>query len=158
MGSSEIIFRKMNFDDIKSVAEIEFKTFSLPWRLEDFWHEVINQDSESIVGELDGKVIAYACAWLSFNEADVANIAVEENFRGCGIGKKLFAELLNRVKLRGVKAVTLEVRVSNIAAIKLYESFGMRGVGVRKNYYCNPEEDALIMWNFELGERYSEQN
>jgi len=153
MGSSEIIFRKMTIDDAPTVAEIEFNTFSLPWKLEDFWHEVINKDSESIVAELDGQVIAYACAWLSFNEADVANIAVAENFRGRGIGKKLFAELLNRVKLRGVKGVTLEVRVSNVAAIKLYESFGLKSVGVRKKYYCNPEEDALIMWNFELGDK-----
>ena len=146
MGSSEIIFRKMTIDDAPTVAEIEFKTFSLPWKLEDFWHEVINKDSESIVAELDGQIIAYACAWISFNEADIANIAVAENFRGRGIGKKLFAELLRRVKLRGVNAVTLEVRVSNVAAIKLYESFGLKSVGVRKKYYCNPEEDALIMW------------
>ena len=143
-------FRKMTFDDVKAVADIEFRSFSLPWDLEDFWHEVINKDSESIVGELDGKVIAYACAWLSFDEADIANIAVDENFRGQGIGRKLFAELLNRIKLRGVKSVTLEVRVSNIAAINLYESFGFKGVGTRKKYYCSPEEDALIMWNFEL--------
>ena len=146
MGSAEIIFRKMTIDDAPKVADIEFKTFSLPWKLEDFWHEVINKDSESIVAELDGQVIAYACAWISFNQADVANIAVAENFRGRGIGKKLFAELLRLLKLRGVKAVTLEVRVSNVAAIKLYEGFGLKSVGVRKKYYCNPEEDALIMW------------
>ena len=143
---SQIIFRKMTADDVETVAEIEFKSFSLPWTLEDFWHEVLNKDSESIVAEIDGKVVAYACVWISFDEADVANIAVAENFRGQGIGKKLFAEILRRVKLRGVNALTLEVRVSNTAAIKLYESFGLRSVGVRKKYYCNPEEDALIMW------------
>ena len=152
MGSSEIIFRKMTIEDADAVADIEFKTFSLPWKLEDFWHETVNKDSESIVAELDGQVIAYACAWISFNEADVANFAVDENFRGRGIGKKLFAELLRRVKLRDVKAVTLEVRVSNIAAIKLYESFGLRSVGRRKGYY-EDGEDALIMWNFELGDK-----
>ncbi|MBQ6976260.1 MAG: ribosomal protein S18-alanine N-acetyltransferase [Selenomonadaceae bacterium] len=143
---SQIIFRKMTADDVETVAEIEFKSFSLPWTLEDFWHEVLNKDSESIVAEIDGKVVAYACVWISFDEADVANIAVAENFRGQGIGKKIFAEILRRVKLRGVNALTLEVRVSNTAAIKLYESFGLRSVGVRKKYYCNPEEDALIMW------------
>lgn len=143
---SQIIFRKMTADDVETVAEIEFKSFSLPWTLEDFWHEVLNKDSESIVAEIDGQVVAYACVWISFDEADVANIAVAENFRGQGIGKKLFAEIIRRVKLRGVNALTLEVRVSNTAAIKLYESFGLRSVGVRKKYYCNPEEDALIMW------------
>ena len=147
---SQIIFRKMTADDVQTVAEIEFKSFSLPWTLEDFWHEVLNKDSESIVAEIDGQVVAYACVWISFDEADVANIAVAENFRGQGIGKKLFAEIIRRVKLRGVNALTLEVRVSNTAAIKLYESFGMRSVGVRKKYYCNPEEDALIMWLLDL--------
>ena len=147
---SQIIFRKMTADDVETVAEIEFKSFSLPWTLEDFWHEVLNKDSESIVAEIDGKVVAYACVWISFDEADVANIAVAENFRGQGIGKKIFAEILRRVKLRGVNALTLEVRVSNTAAIKLYESFGLRSVGVRKKYYCNPEEDALIMWLLDL--------
>lgn len=147
---SQIIFRKMTADDVETVAEIEFKSFSLPWTLEDFWHEVLNKDSESIVAEIDGQVVAYACVWISFDEADVANIAVAENFRGQGIGKKLFAEIIRRVKLRGVNAITLEVRVSNTAAIKLYESFGLRSVGVRKKYYCNPEEDALIMWLLDL--------
>ena len=147
---SQIIFRKMTADDVQTVAEIEFKSFSLPWTLEDFWHEVLNKDSESIVAEIDGQVVAYACVWISFDEADVANIAVTENFRGQGIGKKLFAEIIRRVKLRGVNALTLEVRVSNTAAIKLYESFGLRSVGVRKKYYCNPEEDALIMWLLDL--------
>ena len=76
MGSAEIICRKMTIEDAAAVADIEFKTFSLPWKLEDFWHETVNKDSESIVAELDGKVIAYACAWISFNEASVANFAV----------------------------------------------------------------------------------
>ena len=147
--ASQITFRKMTVDDVETVAAIEFKSFSLPWTLEDFWYETIRKDSISIVGEIDGQIVAYACAWISFDEADVANIAVAENFRGHGIGTKLFAEIIRRVKLRGVTALTLEVRVSNTAAIKLYENFGLRSVGRRKGYY-EDGEDALIMWNTNL--------
>lgn len=147
--TSQVTFRKMTVKDVDAVAEIEFNSFSLPWTLEDFWYETVRNDSESIVVELDGKIVAYACAWISYGDADVANIAVEKSYRGQGIGGKLFAEIIRRVKLRGVHGVTLEVRVSNTAAIKLYEKFGLRGVGVRKGYY-EDGEDALIMWNTEI--------
>jgi len=150
MGQTpQVIFRKMTVKDVDAVAKIEFNSFDLPWTLEDFWYETVRNDSESIVAELDGKIVAYACAWISYGDADVANIAVEKNYRGQGIGAKLFAEIIRRVKLRGVHGVTLEVRVSNTAAIKLYEKFGLRGVGVRKGYY-EDGEDALIMWNTEI--------
>ena len=150
MGQTpQVTFRKMTVKDVDAVAEIEFASFNLPWTLEDFWYETVRKDSESIVGEIDGKIVAYACAWISFGDADVANIAVEKNYRGQGIGSKLFAEIIRRIKLRDVHGVTLEVRVSNTAAIRLYEKFGLRGVGVRKGYY-EDGEDALIMWNTHL--------
>ena len=150
MGQApQLTFRKMTMDDVETVATIEFESFSLPWTLEDFWYETIRKDSISIVAELDGQIVAYACVWISFDEADVANIAVDEKFRGLGIGTKLFAEIIRQVKLRGVNAITLEVRVSNTAAIKLYENFGLKSVGRRKGYY-EDGEDALIMWNTKL--------
>ena len=147
--TSQITFREMTVDDVESVEEIESESFSLPWTLMDFFYEVWRDDSIALVGEVDGKIAAYACVWISFEEADVANIAVKKIFRGQGIGKKLFAEIIRRVKLRGVTALTLEVRVSNVAAINLYESFGLRSVGRRKGYY-EDGEDALIMWNTNL--------
>ena len=150
MGQTpQVTFRKMTVKDVFDVAEIEFNSFNLPWTLEDFWYETVRKDSESVVGEIEGKIVAYACVWISFGEADVANIAVEKNYRGKGIGTKLFAEIIRRIKLRGVNGITLEVRVSNTAAIKLYEKFGLRGVGVRKGYY-EDGEDALIMWNTKI--------
>ena len=92
MGQApQLTFRKMTMDDVETVATIEFESFSLPWTLEDFWYETIRKDSISIVAELDGQIVAYACVWISFDEADVANIAVDEKFRGLGIGTKLFA-------------------------------------------------------------------
>lgn len=148
MGETpKITFRKMTADDADAVAEIEIKSFSMPWKREDFFREANRDFAEYIVGEFDEKIVAYAGAWISFNEAEVMNVAVDENFRGLGIGKKIFAELIRVCKIRGATAITLEVRPSNSAAIKLYENFGLKSVGRRKNYYDNPTEDALIMWN-----------
>lgn len=151
MGKTpEITFRKMTANDADAVAEIELKTFSMPWKREDFFRELNKNFAEYIVGEIDEKIVAYAGAWISFNEAEVMNVAVDENFRGLGIGKKLFAELIKICKIRGATAITLEVRPSNTPAIKIYENFGLKSVGRRKNYYDNPTEDALIMWNTDL--------
>ena len=149
-ASAEIIIRKMIADDSEEVAALESKIFSMPWKRDDFWRMAENKNAAYIVGVLDDKIIAYAGAWLAFSDAEVMNIAVDENFRGNGFGKKIFAALIKICIERGATAITLEVRASNIAAIKLYESFGLKSVGVRKNYYDNPTEDALIMWNTKL--------
>ena len=151
MGETPAItFRKMTPEDAKQVAEIDFKSFSLPWKMEDYWKYSQEKNIEAVVGEIDKKIVAYAAAFVSFEEAEVFKIAVTPKLRGQGLGTKIFAELIKAVKLRGAKAITLEVRPSNIAAVKLYESFGLKSVGRRKNYYVNPTEDALIMWNTKI--------
>ena len=142
-----ITFRKMTADDADAVSELEAKCFAMPWSRADFFREVKNELAEYIVGELDKKIVAYAGAWVSFNQAEVMHIAVEPEFRGRGVGTILFGELIAAVKNRGATSITLEVRPSNKAAIKLYENFGLRSVGRRKNYYRDNDEDALIMWN-----------
>lgn len=137
--------------DADAVSEIEIKSFALPWKRDTFFEVVQRKNTAYIVGELDKKIIAYAGAWLSFNEAEVMSVAVLAEYRGRGIGKKLFSELLKLCKERGANAVTLEVRPSNVAAIKIYESFGLKSVGRRPKYYIDNGEDALIMWNTDLG-------
>ena len=144
----KLTFRAMIQDDADAVAAIESKSFVMPWSREDFWHEAKNELATYI--ELDGKIIAYAGAWVSFNQAEVMSVAVKPEYRGQGIGTLLFGELIKAVKLRGATAITLEVRPSNTAAIKLYESFGLKSVGRRKGYYLDNGEDALIMWNTKL--------
>ena len=145
-----LTFRAMTRDDADAVAAIEAKCFAMPWKREDFWREATNELATYIVGELDGKIVAYAGAWVSFNQAEVMNVAVEPELRGQGIGTILFGELIKAVKERGATSITLEVRPSNTAAIKLYESFGLHSVGRRKGYYVDNGEDALIMWNTRL--------
>ena len=145
-----IIFRKMISDDAEAVAALELKCFAMPWSRADFLRENKNELAEYVVGELDKKIVAYAGAWVSFDQAEVMHIAVEPSLRGQGIGTLIFGELIKAVKERGATSITLEVRPSNIAAIKLYENFGLKSVGRRKNYYLDNNEDALIMWNTKL--------
>lgn len=147
---AEIIFRAMTPADADAVSEIEIKSFALPWRRDTFYEVVQRENTAYVVGEFDGKIIAYAGAWLAFNEAEVMSVAVAPEFRGRGFGRKLFAELIRVCKERGANAITLEVRPSNAAAIKIYESFGLKSVGRRPKYYVDNGEDALIMWNTNL--------
>lgn len=147
---AQLTFRPMTQDDADAIAELEEKSFAMPWSREDFWHEAQNELAAYIVCELDGKIVAYAGAWVSFNQAEVMSVAVEPSLRGKGIGTILFGKLIEEVKLRGATAITLEVRPSNTAAIKLYESFGLKSVGRRRGYYIDNGEDALIMWNTKL--------
>ena len=145
-----ITFRKMTKDDADAVAELELKCFSMPWSRADFLRENNNELAEYVIGELDKKIVAYAGAWVSFDQAEVMHIAVEPKLRGQGIGTLIFGELIKAVKKRGATSITLEVRPSNTAAIKLYENFGLKSVGRRKGYYLDNNEDALIMWNTKL--------
>lgn len=146
----EITCRKMTPEDAEAVAEIDFKSFSTPWKMTDYWRYAQEKNIAACVAEIDKKIVAYAAAFVSIDDAEVFKIAVTPELRGLGIGKKIFAELIRAVLLRGVNALTLEVRPSNKAAVKLYESFGLKSVGRRKNYYTNPTEDALIMWQTKL--------
>ena len=147
MSSPMLEFRKMLASDAEEIAAIEEMTFAMPWSRKDFWAEAVNENAIYVVGTIDNKVVAYAGAWISFEDAQVTNVAVHPDYRGQGIGANLFARLIEEVKKRGVTAITLEVRPSNEAAIRLYESFGLKSVGRRKGYYLDNGEDALIMWN-----------
>ena len=99
-----------------------------------------------LVAELDGEIAGYCGCYQSLEEAEITNIAVRRQLRGHGIGRRLLMELMRLGKEQGAFAYTLEVRVSNQAAIHLYESLGFVSFGIRKNFYEKPREDAMIMW------------
>lgn len=152
MGEAALEFREMTTDDLDRITEIEEKSFALPWSRNLFQEEADNENAHYIVGLLEKKIVAYAGAWVSveYGEAEVMSVAVEPEYRGRGIGTRLFARLIEEVKRFGATAITLEVRPSNEAAIKLYEKFGLRSVGRRPHYYIDNDEDALIMWNTKI--------
>ena len=130
---SKLIIRQMEEKDIPQVYAIEKETFSMPW-------------SKKAFAELEGEIAGYCGCYQSLEEAEITNVAVKRQLRGHGIGRRLLEELMRIGKERGAFAYTLEVRVSNQAAIHLYEKLGFISFGIRKNFYEKPKEDAMIMW------------
>lgn len=143
----KIELRKMSPDDIDEVYEIEKMSFVTPWSRESFEMEMFNNNmARYVVAEVDGKVVAYGGMWMVLDEAHITNIAVHPDYRGQKIGEKIVQELLQTARENKAARITLEVRVSNQAARNLYKKLGFEDCGIRKGYYADTGEDAVIMW------------
>lgn len=142
----ECNIRRMTLMDVDAVAAIEAATFPTPWSRQSFEQEITrNVAARYLVAMLDGQVIGYAGAWIILDESHITNIAIAEAFRGHGYGRTLTRALLQYLSNLGAAYATLEVRKSNIRAQHLYTSLGFQPVGVRKRYYEDNREDALLM-------------
>ena len=142
---SGVIIRRMTLNDVDGVHAIEEATFPRPWTREDFVKELTkNVCARYLVAEDAGQIIGFAGAWIVLDEAHVTNIAVTESRRGEGIGRRLTEALMRYAADLGVVYATLEVRRSNETAQRLYRSVGFEYVGVRKRYYEDNGEDALL--------------
>ncbi|WP_127538153.1 ribosomal protein S18-alanine N-acetyltransferase [Paenibacillus illinoisensis] len=140
-------FRLMTLNDIPDVMVIEHEAFTMPWTEEAFRNELTNNHfAKYMVMELDGRAIGYAGMWTIMDEAHITNIAVREAYRGRKLGEKLLDELMRTAAYLGMERMTLEVRVSNLVAQRLYEKKGFESAGLRKGYYSDNQEDAMIMW------------
>ncbi|NLY66807.1 MAG: ribosomal protein S18-alanine N-acetyltransferase [Tissierellia bacterium] len=143
----KVIIREMQEKDLDRVMEIEKKAFSPPWTREAFLLELTkNLLAKYIVAEVDGLVVGYGGVWLIIDEGHVTNIAVDEKYRNMGIGSKIMEGLIQLCIDRNIASMTLEVRKSNEAAKALYKKFGFKEYGIRKGYYQDNNEDAIIMW------------
>jgi len=137
--------RRMTLQDVPAVHAIELKTFHTPWSYQSFVDEMTtNKCARYIVAEADGNVVGYAGAWLILEEGHITNIAVDEAYRGQGIGLKVTQALLQYAANMGVQYMTLEVRRSNLVAQSLYKKLGFLELGVRKRYYEDNGEDAFL--------------
>ena len=143
----ELRFRWMTYGDIDAVLAVENASFSAPWSREAFENEMtINQFAKYLLLEVDGTVVGYCGLWLVMDEAHITNVAVVPELRGRKLGEKLMVKVMDMLRDEGVKMMTLEVRVSNYIAQSLYEKLGFLKGGIRKNYYSDNGEDALVMW------------
>ena len=143
---SDTVIRFMRLKDVDAVADIEEATFARPWSRDSFRQEVTrNAVARYLVAEQDGQILGYAGAWIIMDESHITNIAVREDVRGKGLGKKLTKQLLQILSNLGACYATLEVRVSNVRAQNLYKSLGFVSVGKRKRYYEDNNEDAYPM-------------
>lgn len=138
--------RKMLPDDLVQVAEIEKQCFSEPWSKDGFASSLKSSDTLYLAALEEEQVVGYCGLLRSFEEADITNVAVRADRRNQGIARKLLESLMEHGRSQGIERFTLEVRVSNQAAIHLYESLGFVSVGIRKKFYSRPTEDAMIMW------------
>lgn len=143
----EFIFRDMTVEDTWQIAELEKDIFSMPWSRESLLHELEGtHGAHYIVAAHESIVVGYAGFWQVFDEAHITNIAVKKEYRRKGIAFRLMAEMDALCQRLGILYQTLEVRVSNEAAIHMYEKTGFVSAGIRPGYYEKPQEDANIMW------------
>jgi [ribosomal protein S18]-alanine N-acetyltransferase len=160
---SEIQIRAANPDDIDAMTELDEICFSSPWSRASFeaelttnrlaWylvaeelHELQSASEDAATEDEDSRIIGYAGLWAIEDEGHITNVAVHPDFRRKHLGSILVGMLIDETKKEGLKRFTLEVRASNRAAISLYEKFGFVSAGVRKGYYEDNNEDAMIMW------------
>lgn len=141
-----LIVRRMEERDLDAVCQIEEETFSMPWSKKAFQESISLYHTIFLVVELDGEIAGYCGCYQSLEEAEITNVAVKKDLRRRGVARELLTELFRVGTKQGAFAYTLEVRVSNEAAIRLYESLDFENVGIRKHFYEKPTEDAMIMW------------
>jgi ribosomal-protein-alanine N-acetyltransferase len=142
----KLTFGAMTVPDLPAVHEIERASFTTPWPPHAYRTELeSNKLAQYIVLRADGQVIAYGGMWLMVDEAHITTFAVSPTWRRRHIGERLLLALLDISLRRGAHEATLEVRLSNLPARRLYEKYGFRPVGVRPRYYTDDNEDALIM-------------
>ena len=140
-----MIIRSFTPSDAASASEIEKCCFSDPWSETSVASELDNELSTWLVAEEEGLVLGYVGSQTVLDETDMMNIAVHPDYRRRGIAAALIEALVFSLKARGSRSLKLEVRTSNHPAIALYEGMGFVRLGLRKNYYRNPKEDALIL-------------
>ncbi len=143
---SQILVRWMVPEDVPAVWAMEQEVFASPWALENFLYELENHDYNiSLIAVIDGQLAGYSVSYHVYDELHISNLAVAPNYRRRKIGETLLTINLRIAQMRSINYVHLEVRRSNMPAIALYQKYGFQIVGVRKNYYQNEHEDALLM-------------
>ena len=138
----------MTKEHLEGVLVVENNSFTNPWSEESFLSELEKETSINLVALKDEKVVGYAVLSTVLDEADLLDIAVDENFRRQKIASALFEKIFETALKRKLSFITLEVRESSVPAIKLYQSRGFETVGIRKNYYHKPTENAVLMTKY----------
>ncbi|SFB21456.1 ribosomal-protein-alanine N-acetyltransferase [Acetitomaculum ruminis DSM 5522] len=141
----EFYVDRMTKEDIVYVAQIEKECFSTPWSMDALNDSLKRNDTVFFAARCDGKVVGYCGAYISFEEADITNVAVLKDYRRKNIAMSILQVLFEYCRELGVTGIYLEVRISNEGAVALYEKAGFKNCGIRKNFYDKPREDAIIM-------------
>jgi ribosomal-protein-alanine N-acetyltransferase len=140
-----IVIARMALEHVDGVVSIERAAFSSPWSRASFERECLDEGATSWVALKGGRVVGYLVSWVVCDELHIGNIAVAPSEQGRGVGRMLLDQALADAARRGATLATLEARESNLRAIRLYEHFAFRPVAIRKRYYADTGEDAIVM-------------
>lgn len=147
MENNNLVIRFMTIDDVNGVFEVEKNCFEHYWSKNEFEKEIKNDVARYLVAEIDEKIVGYVGIWFVAGEGHITNVAVHSDYRGQKIGDILIKHLVKMCEDNNIFAITLEVRVSNLVAQNLYKKYGFKLAGIRKEYYSDNKEDAMIMWS-----------
>lgn len=142
----EIQIRELRDEDIEELSRIEAESFSMPWSANDFRDLLARDYCMYLVALLDGRPVGCCGLTNICHEGNIDNVVVAAEHRNRGIASAMLRELIAEGEAAGIEAFTLEVRVSNEAAIHLYQNLGFVSEGIRPRFYEKPVEDAMIMW------------
>lgn len=140
----QIKIDNMDIDDLNKIQDILNSEFDDFWNYNVFKSELENENSKYIIARLNDEIVGFAGIWVAIDEAHITNIVTKKSYRNKGIGKLLLENLILLSNSLNLNSITLEVKESNIPAIKLYEKFYFKKLGIRKKYYENTES-AIIM-------------
>ena len=143
--SSAVEIRRARPEDLEPVTELEQRCFSRPWSYQSFAFELGSRDAWFSVAEDGGRIVGFAILHRFIDEAELFSIAVDEEYRRRGVGDMLLTDVIGGARLHGMVKVFLEVRQSNSAARSMYLKHGFEVYGLRRNYYDDPKEDAMLM-------------
>ncbi len=147
-----IRYRLINEGDVDAACALEKASFADPWPKSAFEEIVHKVDADYYVAEdiegVPGRLVGGCVVFRILDEGDITNVAVDAGYRGLGIATGLVEYAIKQNEILGIKDFTLEVRVSNAAALRVYEKCGFKSVGIRPGFYDHPKEDAQVMWRY----------
>lgn len=147
MKENSVNIREATIEDVDKIWAVEKVSFPSPWSRDSFLKEIsTNSLAHYYVVELENELVGYGGVWIILDEAHITNVAISPKARGFKLGKLIMQYIMAMARILGAKRMTLEVRVSNDAAKNLYYKLGFKDNGIRKKYYADTNEDALIMW------------
>ncbi len=142
------LIRNMTIKDLDRVMEIERESFPLPWSKESYLGELSNTYASYRVCDAEGEIVGFGGIWVVFEEAHITNVAIAQDFRQRGMGKRLMRKLEEIARDKRAIRILLEVRPSNMAAQIMYNKLGFVPTGLRKGYYSDNNEDAILMTKY----------
>lgn len=147
MQAEQIVIDPMRLCDLAEIMRIEKASFSTPWSKHAFLSELLENDrAYYLAAKVGERPVGYIGVWLIAGEGHITNVAVHPDYRGQGVGYRLMIACEQLAAVKGATRMTLEVRPSNEVAQRLYRKLGYMAAGVRRRYYRDNNEDALIMW------------